>query len=115
MFAKRGILMTTTMRSHHGGSMVFVAATAAATGGAGAGLARIGAVPFLGGAGACCALAAPGLVTAKAALAAAPFRKFRRSTELDFVFFAIVGYLSIEALSPRERAGAKRRVRARMR
>src|SRR5437660_12404860 len=90
MYSKPRLLMTSTMKSEPGRSMVLASSTAGATAGAGAGLARIGAVPFLGGAGACCALAALGLVTAKAAPAAAPFRKCRRSTEPDFVFFAIV-------------------------
>src|SRR2546422_7058116 len=93
MYSKPRLLMTSTMKSEPGRSIVFASSTAARAG-AGAGLARMGAVAFVGAGTTCCALAAPGLVTARAALAAAPLRKLRRSTELDFDFLAIDAHLS---------------------
>src|SRR6266850_87366 len=88
MYSKPRLLMTSTMKSEPGFSMVFASSTTSAAGAA-AGLARIGAVAFVGAGGACWAPASPGLVTAKAALAAAVFKKLRRSTDFDFAFLAM--------------------------
>src|SRR5437867_9039902 len=88
MYSKPRLLMTSTMKSEPGFSMVFASSTTSAAGAA-AGLARIGAVAFVGAGAACWAPASPGLVTARAALAAAVFRKLRRFTDFDFAFLAM--------------------------
>src|SRR5947209_11900973 len=92
MYSNPRLLMTSTMKSDPGRSIVFASSTTNAAGAA-AGRASTGALAFLGAGGACCASAAPGFVTARAALAAAVFKKFRRSTDFVFVFLAMEGHL----------------------
>src|SRR5439155_26874774 len=92
IYSKPRLFITSTMKSDPGRSMV--AATSTTSAGAAAGLARIGAVAFRGGAAGCCARAAPGFEATRAALAAAVFRKSRRSTRLDFDFLAMEAHLS---------------------
>src|SRR5712692_4939541 len=89
MYSKPRLLITSTMKSDPGRSIVFASSTAGSAAGAAAGRARIGADAFRGAGTVCCAIAAPGLVTARAAPAAAPFRKLRRSTDFDLGFLAI--------------------------
>src|SRR5262245_60901908 len=93
MYSKPRLLITSTMKSDPGFSIVFASSTAT-TAGVAAGLARTGALAFLP-AGACSwAPADPGLVTAKAALAAAVFKKLRRSTGFVLVFLAMTAHLA---------------------
>src|SRR5438093_5557676 len=93
MYSNPRLLMTSTMKSDPGRSIVFASSTTTAAGPA-AGRASTGALAFLGGGGVCCASAAPGFVTARAAPAAAVFKKFRRSTDLVFVFLAMKAHLA---------------------
>src|SRR5438105_4343621 len=93
MYSKPRLLMTSTMKSEPGLSMVFASSTTRAAGAA-AGRARTGALAFLVAGAGSWAPAAPGLVTARAALAAAVFKKFRRSTDLVFGFFAMNAHLA---------------------
>src|SRR5262245_40163846 len=92
MYSKPRLLMTSTMKSEPGRSIVFASSTTIAAGAA-SGLARIGAVAFLGAGAGCWAAAAPGLEATRAALAAAVFRKSRRSTDFDFGFLAMDAHL----------------------
>src|SRR5262245_35945064 len=92
MYSNPRLLMTSTMKSDPGRSTVFASSTTTAAGAA-AGRASTGALAFLGAGAACCASAAPGFVTARAALAAAVFKKFRRSTDFVFVFLAMKAHL----------------------
>src|SRR6266850_820662 len=96
MYSKPRLLMTSTMKSEPGLSMVLASSTAI-TAGVAAGRARTGALAFLVAGAGSCTPASPGvagLVTARAALAAAVFKKFRRSTDLVFGFFAMKGHLA---------------------
>src|SRR5881396_2837345 len=81
IYSKPRLLITSTMKSEPGRSIVAASSTTAA--GAAGGRVRIGALALRGGATCCCALPAPGVEATRAALAAAVFRKFRRSTRLD--------------------------------
>src|SRR2546422_10443311 len=98
MYSKPRLLMTSTMKSEPGLSIVFASSTAI-TAGAAAGRARTGALAFLGAGATSWAPAAPGLVTARAALAAAVFKKFRRSTDFVFVFLAMKAHLGLRFYS----------------
>src|SRR5205809_3470967 len=98
MYSNPRLLMTSTMKSDPGRSIVFASSTTTAAGAA-AGRASTGALAFLGAGGACCASAAPGFVTARAALAAAVFKKFRRSTDFVFVFLAMKAHLALRFYS----------------
>src|SRR5213593_4142006 len=98
MYSNPRLLMTSTMKSDPGRSIVFASSTTTAAGAA-AGRASTGALAFLGAGGACCASAAPGFVTARAALAAAVFKKFRRSTDFVFVFLAMKAHLGLRFYS----------------
>src|SRR5207247_11477768 len=98
MYSNPRLLMTSTMQSDPGRSIVFASSTTTAAGAA-AGRASTGALAFLAGGGACWASAAPGFVTARAALAAAVFRKFRRSTDFVFVFLAMKAHLGLRFYS----------------
>src|SRR5437016_5434222 len=93
MYSKPRLLMTSTMKSEPGLSIVLASSTTT-TAGVAAGRASTGALPFLTGGATSWASPAPGLVTARAALAAAVFKKFRRSTDLVFGFFAMNGHLA---------------------
>src|SRR5215470_19494474 len=93
MYSKPRLLITSTMKSEPGFSIVFASSTTTAAGYA-AGRARTGALALLTGGACSCAPADPGLVTARAALAAAVFKKFRRSTGFVFVFLAMTAHLA---------------------
>src|SRR6266568_9557487 len=92
MCSKPRLFITSTMKSEPGRSMVTASSTTAA--GAGAGLARIGALAFLDAGAGCCARAVRGLEATRAALAAAVFKKCRRSTGFDLDFLAMEAHLS---------------------
>src|ERR1700677_4796237 len=91
-YSKPRVLMTSTMKSEPGRSVVHTSTR----GGGGAVSAAVCLAPGSGfgvagrwTSAACCALAASGLATSAAAPAAAPFKKPRRSTEI-FLDLAMV-------------------------
>src|SRR5215831_70976 len=90
IYSKPRLLITSTMKSEPGRSIVLASSTAGSAAGAAAGRASIGADALPGGEVVCCAAAAPGFVTTRAALAAAPLRKLRRSTDFVFAFLLIL-------------------------
>src|SRR5437588_2895303 len=100
IYSKPRLLMTSTMKSEPGLSIVLASSTAIVAGAA-AGRPSTGADPFLVIWGACaisCAFPVAGLVTAIAALAAAVFRNLRRSSGLTFVFLAMGGHLAPDSI-----------------
>ena len=97
MYSKPRLLMTSTMKSEPGFSIVLASSTAIVAGAA-AGRPSTGAEALRGACAISCAFPVPGLATAIAALAAAVFRNLRRSSGLTFVFLAIAGHLGPDSI-----------------